>query len=106
MKEDELNDEKGLTEKFEDQLFEQSIDLGTHYADLGLEHFLDNEVFKRIPFVKTLAAFYHIGSSYTTRHNVKKILVFLQAFHSKTIAPQNLTKMPNSEIGHWKQSLY
>lgn len=95
MIEDEQNAETGLTKKFEEQLFDQSIDLGSDYADLGLENMLDNELLKHIPFVKTLVAFYHIGSSYNARHNVKKILVFLQAFHSKTIEPQKLTEFKN-----------
>lgn len=85
-----LTDKNRLTESFEKEIYDKTIDLETDYVELALDSVTDNEVLKEIPIVKTLVAFYNISSSFVARHNVKKILVFFKELHTKKIDPNKL----------------
>lgn len=84
-----------LSESFEKEIFNKSIDLSIDYSEIALDLISTSEVVKEIPWVKTLAAFYNITSSINERYNVKKFLVFLQEFHSHQIDSKKLDDFKN-----------
>jgi len=81
-----------LTESFEKEIFNNSFELSTDIAQLSLEMIFEKDFLKEIPIMKTLVSFYNITNSIIARHNVKKIIVFLQEFHSNKIENGKLDK--------------
>ncbi|OYU78909.1 MAG: hypothetical protein CFE23_16510 [Flavobacterium sp. BFFFF1] len=86
------NSSENFTDNFEKEIFKQSFDLSIDYAEISLDAICREDALKEIPIVKSLLAFYNISSSIVARHNVKKIIVFLQQFQSRTIDRQQLNK--------------
>lgn len=86
----ELIEDHCLSEKFEKEIFEKTLDLSIDYEELSLDQFINDEILKEIPIVKTLITFYKVSSSIIARHNVKKIIVFLQQIHLRNIDSKKL----------------
>ena len=88
---DENIDNK-ITEKLEIEIYEKTLNLEIDYTELVIDNITENDLLKEIPIVKTLVAFYNISSSFMARHNVKKILVFLKEFHTRSVNQVKLEK--------------
>ena len=80
-----------LTESFEKEVFNSAFDLSIDFGESALDLITESAV-KEIPVLKTIAAFFSIGSSLNARFNVKKIALFLKEFHSNKIATKKLEK--------------
>lgn len=74
-----------LTQSVSDEIVNTSVDLGIEYSELGLDDFLADGVLKEIPIIKTIYSVGKLGLSIKERFFVKKLLVFLKEFHSKTV---------------------
>lgn len=83
---------ENINESLEKEIFSNSFNLSTDYAQLSLALILKDDILKQFPIMKSLIAFYNITSSIIARHNVKKIIVFLQEFHSQKIENEKLEK--------------
>lgn len=70
-------EEKTLSVAFADSLKEESIACIGEYAEIGLDAVMEDGVLRDIPIVSTAIALYKIGNSIKERHNLKKLLVFL-----------------------------
>ncbi len=81
-----------FSDDFENEIFNKSLDLSTDYAEVSLDLIFEDGLLKELPIVKTLFTFYNITSSIIAQHNVKKILVFLQEFHSHRIEDDKIKK--------------
>ena len=81
-----------FSDDFENEIFNKSLDLSTDYAEASLDLIFEDGLLKELPIVKTLFTFYNITSSIIAQHNVKKILVFLQEFHSHRIEDDKIKK--------------
>jgi hypothetical protein len=64
------------------ELINPTIDLIADYSQCTLDTFLDNEAIKQLPIVKTVVGFIKGGLKIKEIFFVKKLLVFLQRFHS------------------------
>lgn len=62
------------------------VDTGIDYIEMGVDYFVDNEVVKEIPVVKTFVSLLKFGMSIKERHFIKKLLTFLHEFHSKKLS--------------------
>lgn len=80
--------EKSLSTSFADSLAEESISCIGEYAEIGLDSIMEEGVLKDIPFVSTAIALYKIGSSIKERHNLKKLLVFLNEINNGIVDEQ------------------
>lgn len=89
IKEETIND-SDLTNSFEKEIFNKSFDLTVDYSEIALDLITTSDIFKQIPWVKTLTTFYSITSSLNNRYNIKKNLVFLQEFHLNVIDSKKL----------------
>ena len=87
------NIDNKITEKLEIEIYEKTLDLEIDYTELVIDNITENDLLKEIPIVKTLVAFYNISSSFMARHNVKKILVFLKEFHTRSVNQVKLEKI-------------
>ena len=63
-------------------LIEPTFDLMLDYSELALDTFLDNETIKEIPVVKSIVGLYKGVLAIREIFLVKKLLVFLQDYHS------------------------
>ena len=84
--------EQNLTDSIEKEIFNTSSDLSQDYAEIALDTLTNESLLSEIPIIKSLVSFYKITSSIIDRHNVKKILIFLEEFHSKNIDENKLKK--------------
>ena len=79
MKEDELS--VALT----DSLSSDISDAVSGLVEVGLDSIMEDGLLKDIPFVSTAMALYKIGNSIAERHNVKKLVVFLNSINTNTV---------------------
>ncbi|MWW25107.1 hypothetical protein [Algibacter lectus] len=82
--------EEILTDSIEKEIFNTTSELTQDYAEIALDTLTNESLLSEIPVVKSLVSFYKITSSIVDRHNVKKILTFLEEFHSKKIDENKL----------------
>ena len=81
-------EEKSLSVAFADSLKEESISCIGEYAEIGLDAVMEDGILKDIPIVSTAIALYKIGSSIKERHNLKKLLVFLNELNNGILDEQ------------------
>lgn len=70
-------DEKSLSIAFGDSLKEKSIACISDFAEVGLDAIMDDGILKDVPILSTAISLYKIGSSIKERHNMKKLVMFL-----------------------------
>ena len=75
-------EEKSLSIAFADSLKEESISCIGEYAEIGLDAVMEDGLLKDIPIVSTAIALYKIGTSIKERHNLKKLLIFLNEINN------------------------
>lgn len=78
----EKQNEKSIEKIIENGLESSSMDLTIDYAELALDSFLDNEIIKEIPIVKSIVGIIKGGIKIREIHFAKKLLTFLKEFHS------------------------
>ena len=85
-----------LVEDLKLSLFEKTADVGIDFAELYLDNVLDivsnNEILKEIPVVKTLYTIGKVGAAIHEKNLLRKTLIFITSFNSKTITPKKLDK--------------
>lgn len=81
-------EEKSLSVAFGDSLKEESIACISDLAEVGLDAIMEDGIFKDIPILSTAVAVYKIGSSIKERHNMKKLLVFLNEVNNGIVDEQ------------------
>lgn len=85
-----------LVEQLKVSLFENSIDVATDFAEIGLDNLLsditDSEILQEIPIIKTIYSVCKVGLAIQEKHLLKKTLVFIKEFNSKQIKPKKLEK--------------
>lgn len=79
------NSEKDITKIISREIVTKSLDLSIDYSEIAIDELVKGELLKEIPLVKSIAAFYNIGTSVIHRHNTKKILTFFQEFNARKI---------------------
>lgn len=70
-------EDKSLSVSFADTLKGECVPIISEFAEIGLDAIMEEGVLKDIPIVSTAVAVFKIGSSIKERHNLKKLLVFL-----------------------------
>ena len=84
-------EEKSLSVAFGDSLKEESISCISDLAEVGLDAIMEDGILKDIPIVSTAIALYKIGSSIKERHNLKKLLMFINEIN-KGVADEGKRK--------------
>lgn len=84
-----------ITKIVSDEFIERTLDISVDYSELCLDAFLEDNILKQIPIVKSVLSFYNIGSSLKERHNVKKILTFFHQLHVKEINQEKYESFKN-----------
>jgi hypothetical protein len=82
--------EENLTNNIEKEIFNTASDLSKNYAEIALDTLTEESLLSKIPVIKSLVSFYKITSSIVDRHNMKKILIFLEEFHLNKIDSNKL----------------
>ncbi len=79
--------EKSIEKIVQEGLVSPTIDLTVDYAELALDSFLDNEVVKEIPIVKSVVGLVKGGLKVREIYFAKKLLAFLKEFHEGSLEP-------------------
>lgn len=86
----QLKSENDLTKAFEKELFDNSLDMLSDYSEIAIDSFIEDEILSEIPIVKSILSFYRITTSIKDRHNMKKLILFFNQFHSNSIDKKKL----------------
>lgn len=81
-------EEKSLSIAFADSLKDETMSCIGEYAEIGLDAVMEDGILKDIPIVSTAIALYKIGSSIKERHNLKKLLMFLNELNNGILDEQ------------------
>lgn len=81
---------KTLSIAFADSLTEDTISCIGEYVEIGLDAVMEDGILKDVPLVSTAIALYKIGSSIQERHNLKKLLVFLNELNNGIVDAEKL----------------
>ena len=73
---------KTLSIAFADSLKEESIARIGEYVEIGLDSVLEDGILKDIPIVSTAVSLYKIRNSIKERHNLKKLLIFINEINN------------------------
>ena len=76
-------DEKSLTIAFGDSLTDKSVDCLSSLAEVGLDSIMEDGLFKDVPILSTVVSLYKIGGSIKDRHNMKKLITFLNEINNE-----------------------
>ena len=87
--------EKSLSISFADSLAEESIACISGYAEIGLDAVMEDGILKDIPIISTAISLYKIGSSIKERHDLKKLLIFLNEINNGIIDEEKRQEYQN-----------
>jgi hypothetical protein len=87
-----MSNETNITKVISNEILDTSLDLSIDYAELGFDEILTDGVLKEIPVIKTLVSIAKIGINIKERFFIKKLVTFLQEFHSGAISTKALNK--------------
>ncbi len=80
--------EKSLSIAFCDSLNEETIACVSELAEIGLDAIMDDALLKEVPILSTAIAIYKICGSLKERHNIKKLIAFLNEINKGIIDEQ------------------
>ena len=80
--------EKTLSLALSETLKSESVDCISELAEVGLDSILEEGLFKELPIISTAVAIYKIGGSIKDRHNLKKLMVFLNEINNGIVDEQ------------------
>lgn len=75
-------EEKSLSLALSDSINKETIECISNFTEIGLDAIMENGVLKDIPFISTAVSIYKIGNSIKERHNIKKLIEFLNAINN------------------------
>lgn len=70
-------EEQSLSLSFNNSLTAEVSSISKEYAELSLDAFVEDGLFKDIPIVSTVVSIYRIGKSIRERHHLAKLIAFL-----------------------------
>lgn len=73
---------KSLAVAFGDSLKEDTVSCVSELAEIGLDAMMDDGILKDVPILSTAVALYKIGNSFKDRHNIKKLITFLNEINN------------------------
>ena len=76
------SNEESLSLALSETLKSESVDCISELAEVGLDSILEEGLFKELPIIATAVAIYKIGGSIKDRHNLKKLMVFLNEINN------------------------
>jgi hypothetical protein len=87
--------EKSLAVAFEDTLAENTIDIISDIAEVGLDAVLDDGLLKDIPIISTAVSLFKIGKTIHDRVYVKQLGVFIDEIRKHTVTEEKRQKYIN-----------
>lgn len=84
-----------LTEDFSKSLFCNITDIAEDYTEIGIDIFIENDLIKEIPIIKTLVNIFKIGKNIRDKNLLKQTLIFMQEFNKDNIEEEKLKKYKN-----------
>ena len=76
-------EEKSLTVAFGDSLSDKSVDFISNLAEVGLDSIMEDGLLKEVPILSTVVSLFKIGGNIKDRHNIKKLIAFLNEINNE-----------------------
>ena len=86
--EDSYEEHNNTSKEVSKALISNNFDNSLDYAEIDIDAFVNNEILKEIPIVKTVVGAVKSGLKIKEIHFTKKILTFLNEFHSGDLSPE------------------
>ncbi len=90
-----INENKKIEKSIQEGLVKPGFDLSVDYAEIALDEFLDNDVVRNIPIVKSIVGVVRGGMAVRELFLAKKILTFLKVFHTGKLDKQKKKQFLN-----------
>ena len=91
---------KTLESSFKETIGNELIELSSDIGELSLDSFLDDGLFKDIPFVKNVISTFKLASNISKAVYVRNLFVFLQTIQNGTVTSKEREKHKN----HFKKA--
>lgn len=95
-------DDTSLSIAFGNSLKDEVASGISNLAEVGLDAIMDEGIFKDIPILSTAIAIYKIGSSIKERHNMKKLIVFLNEINKQIVSEERRSEYQQKFQGNEK----
>lgn len=69
---------QSLSSTFFDSITNESLSICADIGEMALDSFIEDGIWKDIPFLSTAVSLYKIGNSIKGRHDLKKLAIFLE----------------------------
>ena len=80
-----MDEKKQLSTALSDSLNSDITEVVSGLAEIGLDSIMEDGLLRDIPFISTAVSLYRIGQSISERHNIKKLIIFLNSINEKTV---------------------
>lgn len=87
-----MKQQQSLALSFRDSLASDITDGVSELVEVGIDAVLEDGIFQEIPLVSTMISLYRIGSSIRDRHNIKKLVSFIDQMRRGCIDEETLQK--------------
>lgn len=87
-----MKQQQSLALSFRDSLASDITDGVSELVEVGIDAVLEDGIFQEIPLVSTMISLYRIGSSIRDRHNIKKLVSFVDQMRRGCIDEETLQK--------------
>ena len=78
-----------LSKSLKDSLSPEFESIISNAAELGIDALLEDGILKDIPFISSAISIYRIGKSIKERHNLKKLICFLDELNKCSLDENN-----------------
>ena len=86
------NIETDIVQSTAKTIVDYNLDTAIDFAEIGIDSFLDESLFKDLPLLKTIYGVAKTGLAVREKHFLKKMLVFINKLNSNGISNENYQK--------------
>lgn len=81
-----------IVPKFKDSLLLDTSNILQDYAEIGIDSFLDNDILKEIPIVKSVISVKRIVDNITDRNLLKNMVIFISELNTGNVDKRKMKK--------------
>ena len=86
------NVETDIVQSIAKTIVDYNLDTAIDFAEIGIDSFLDESLFKDLPLIKTIYGIAKTGVAIREKHLLKKMLVFINQLNNNGISDENYQK--------------
>lgn len=83
---------KSLSSSLVASISDEALKICTNIGEIGLDSFMEDDMWKNVPFLSTVVSLYKIGNSIKECYNLKKLAIFLAEINKGYVDNDKLQK--------------